>query len=855
MIPLKLNVKNFMCYRDNVPTLDLEGIHVACLCGENGHGKSALLDAMTWALWGRSRARTQEELIHLGQQDMAVDLEFTARGQRYRVSRRYSRSGQGKTLLEFQVASDNGLRPITGNTVRETESRIRDVLHMDYDTFVNTAFLLQGQADMFTRSSPSERKEVLAEVLDLSYYQALEERAKEQGRIAQEKARDTEGAIALRQDEAARRPDLEARLASVASTLARVGPETDSQRQQADKLRQTVDLLRGKKDELGPIAGRLEAGRSEVAGLERQVQAHRDKCAHHEGVLQRETEIRQGFELLEKARADVERLSLAFAGKSGLDGERAQVETEIALQRQQLSTSAEQLSDKITKELEPLANRLPQVEEAMRATAVELTGLDGMEQELRQQRDEVETASARMRYLQDANAALMAEMDETRKKFDMLAQDGATCPLCGHPLEDDGQEHLRLEYESQGKESKRKYQEQDAEHGILKERHGQLTETVSKHEAELGQRRQQVQAAVATHERELADAHTAQGELQPARAEVERLRALLDARGFAVDEHRRLTQLEAEIAALGYDGGEHRQAQDALKTQEHFGELHRGLLEAVEALPSEREALQTALQVLERRRHVLKQDERRQTALAGELQSLPSLESELAEAQSRHGSLDAQRQDALVQQGVLTEQINRASESEAQQRGLEKKRDRLVDDQGVYDELAVAFGKNGIQALIIETAIPQLQDDANELLARLTDGRLTLKLQLQEGRRERRMGLPSEELDIRIGDEVGTRSYETFSGGEAFRINFALRIALSKLLARRSGAPLPILFIDEGFGSQDAAGQERLKEAIQSIQADFEKIIVITHVEEVKEAFPTRIEVTKTAAGSTFVVV
>ena len=212
-------------------------------------------------------------------------------------------------------------------------------------------------------------------------------------------------------------------------------------------------------------------------------------------------------------------------------------------------------------------------------------------------------------------------------------------------------------------------------------------------------------------------------------------------------------------------------------------------------------------------------------------------------------------QQALVQQGVLAEQLDRVKEVEAQRRELEKERNRLVDEKGVYDELAVAFGRNGIQALIIETAIPQLQDDANELLNRLTEGRLTLKLQLQEGRRERRMGLPSEELDIRISDEVGTRSYETFSGGEAFRINFALRIALSKLLARRSGAPLPILFIDEGFGSQDSAGQERLKEAIQSIQSDFEKIIVITHVEDVKESFPTRIEVTKTSSGSTFVVV
>ena len=203
----------------------------------------------------------------------------------------------------------------------------------------------------------------------------------------------------------------------------------------------------------------------------------------------------------------------------------------------------------------------------------------------------------------------------------------------------------------------------------------------------------------------------------------------------------------------------------------------------------------------------------------------------------------------------MTEQLGRLAKLETELQQLKRQRHTLTDEKGVYDELTVAFGKNGIQALIIETAIPQLQDDANELLKRLSEGRLTLKLQLQEGRRERRMGLPSEELEIMVGDEVGTRSYETFSGGEAFRIDFALRIALSKLLARRSGAPLPILFIDEGFGSQDAAGQERLKEAIQSIQDDFQKIIVITHVEQVKESFPARIEVTKTGSGSTFVVV
>ena len=120
-----------------------------------------------------------------------------------------------------------------------------------------------------------------------------------------------------------------------------------------------------------------------------------------------------------------------------------------------------------------------------------------------------------------------------------------------------------------------------------------------------------------------------------------------------------------------------------------------------------------------------------------------------------------------------------------------------------------------------------------------------------ETQRETKKGDTVETLDIKIADELGTRNYEMFSGGEAFRIDFAIRIALSKLLARRAGAPLPTLIIDEGFGTQDSNGLEKLKEAIISIQDDFEKILVVTHIEEFRDAFPTRIDITKTEDGST----
>jgi exonuclease SbcC len=105
-------------------------------------------------------------------------------------------------------------------------------------------------------------------------------------------------------------------------------------------------------------------------------------------------------------------------------------------------------------------------------------------------------------------------------------------------------------------------------------------------------------------------------------------------------------------------------------------------------------------------------------------------------------------------------------------------------------------------------------------------------------------------LDIIISDAKGTRAYETYSGGEAFRINFSVRLALAKLLAQRAGTTLQMLIIDEGFGTQDAQGCERLVAAINAISSEFSCILAVTHMPQFKEAFQNRIEVYKTNQGS-----
>ena len=152
---------------------------------------------------------------------------------------------------------------------------------------------------------------------------------------------------------------------------------------------------------------------------------------------------------------------------------------------------------------------------------------------------------------------------------------------------------------------------------------------------------------------------------------------------------------------------------------------------------------------------------------------------------------------------------------------------------------------------MIEQALPLIEEHANLLLDRLTNGGMTIRFETQSDYKDKKRQDKKETLDILINDLNGnTRAYEMFSGGEAFRINFAIRMALSQVLAKRSGAKLQTLVIDEGFGSQDAEGRQRVIEAINHVRSNFAKILVITHLEELKDAFPARIEVEMTSKGS-----
>ena len=198
---------------------------------------------------------------------------------------------------------------------------------------------------------------------------------------------------------------------------------------------------------------------------------------------------------------------------------------------------------------------------------------------------------------------------------------------------------------------------------------------------------------------------------------------------------------------------------------------------------------------------------------------------------------------SLKDQTIKEQILKDINESKEIIKEKESKIQILLNNKKYYEILEKAFSKNGIQAAIIETIVPEIEKEASRILSRLTENRMHIALKTQKEKKSG-MGL-IETLDIVISDEVGTRNYELYSGGEAFKVDFSLRLALSRLLTNRAGARLQTLIIDEGFGSQDSAGKERLVEVIKSIQNEFELILVVTHIDELKESFPVQIQITK----------
>lgn len=728
MVPKRLKLEHFTSYREPAE-LDLAGLNVVLLAGDNGAGKSSLLEAITWALWGKARSVSDDELISHGETDMSVELELEEDGRQYRVLRQRTRVGRGRTTLNFWSRSleteewllQNGLN------VRQTEEAISAALRLTYQTFINSVYLRQGHADEFTTKPPAERKRVLADILDLGRFDRLAEKAREEARTL---------AIEIRLDDS--------RLAGFeAAGSDETGLQTELDTAKKEALEIKAHLAKIEK-ELEPLRARL----GDFAALKTQARylaAEEERVATEQSNKQRQ-----------------------------ING----IQAEIAKRAALLKESAQITADyehylELGKKLETWRDKQAKAAELER----QIIDLNHHREQLALRRAE-------------QKKALVAEAEKIKERRSAQAERikaKGECPLC-------------------------------------------LRAFSAEHSAEAC-----IEAIREETRRELLPLKTNLPALDAETVEETNLAA-------------KAKELETSKSAIGYNASTHQADEAAHKALNHIYDAWSNVKGAGEL----KAAKETQLAEAERELLGLKE---RQTSLEsqrGELeerlsQNQPDAEA-LSETEERLRSVQS-RSNTNSQtigrlEAALEQLAARMREAKKLRRQQTERRSRLA----LLEEFAQACGKHGIQTLILEETLPILEERANDLLSELSGGAMTVTFETE---RQKKSGEGTiETLDILIADLEGTRPYELYSGGEAFRINIAIRVALSLLLAERAGAEVEFLIIDEGFGVLDQAGRDAVTGVLLKLRERFKKILVVTHLPEFKELFDDQILVYKDDSGS-----
>ena len=886
MIPHKLQLKNFLSYGADFQTIDFTPYHLIYLSGKNGHGKSALLDAMTWAVWGIARkttnaVRADQGLLRLGQQQMAVIFDFEISGQMYRVKREFLKTmNKPVAQLEFgllNVDTDSYI-PLTDKTIRATQAKIEQTIKLDFESFVNTAFLRQGNANEFSKKSPKDRKEVLGAILGLQQFDRLKKRAMEKIKSLQGE-RATMNAL---HESAAKQLAQKAELQKLFEVVKK---EQEASDLHAKQLQAHVQLL--SKDQAA--VAEKEKQREMREYKQKQLQQTRD--THTQSLR----ELLAAWRVTNKKQRhmpDLNTLELLYKkSKEQLQAHAEKFKQSIALSNQ--ATQAVQTLTAYKNEMEKKLLQDQQViqiqkervlltQKNLQATCAQLdkefvavqekkAGIEKVQSETAKQlllKEKVDLLYAQFEKRKEQYHAFVAqrnmfavEQETLLKKQTMVSSQDSSCPLCEQNLSAARKKFLKNKCGKEARFALHQYNRLVriapklkellvAQHAYLEDQKKLTTEHQTK-QKELVVVVEQAERLKKEKDEQVKQLDALQKELDLfAQKEAQRTgdakkELEADAQYKTLCLHQK--EIEEKIKQLGYKDSEHAAAQ-----------------KEVERLEKERDSL------LHLQQELVKQSDRKE-AIAKEIVQLKLLKKELAAVANELKTFDAvaaqkkavqeklqthekqmtehaqARETIREKQGALLnkkEHLEKVEKESKQQLDAIKKLDVQISD---YQEISAAAGKDGIQALLIEDAIPEIEQEANYLLSRLTNNQSHISI---ESLRDLKRGGTKETLDIHISDPSGIRPYELFSGGEAFRIDFALRIAISKLLARRAGTALQTLIIDEGFGSQDEEGLSLIMDVIHKVQDDFQKVIVVSHLPGMREQFPVHFSVEKKPSGS-----
>lgn len=783
---MQINRLRLVNFRQHERT-ELElGAGLTGIVGPNGAGKTTLLEAIAWAMYGMPAVRGSRETIRRRnappRAKVEVELEFTLGAHHYLVVR---------SLNNAELYQDGDPAPIA-NSIGAVSEKISRLLGMSRDEFFNTYFTGQKELAVMAAMSPTDRAQFLSRVLG---YERI--------KIAQDRLRERRSVLRARLDAIRTTlPDpaeLDAEEARARERLAatrqaeRAGIETSQQAEQRlaevrpriEELQRARDAARGLESEGRVAEARLQAAEAKLCTLERQASEAAVACDRLREVLERLAPL----PALRDERRELDREAEAFAARKGFVAQLDDVRSRLRVVENQIA----QL---------PSQEIIERARERIRQVYAELIAVT------------VEAEQRRTAYVQDAQDAKTKrqglldqhqELKEQRQRILQAGDEGA-CPTCARPLGGEFDKVLGL--------LSRQLDQVLFNGNYYKQRIDQLREEPPELQAADGRRLEL--------ERALKDASADEGRLQAQAAQTATLR----------DERTRLLARVGELdqalgPALGaFDQARHDEVRRLMETLEPLTLV----AERLRVLADNAEPLATEVVAVRAERD--RADELRR-GLADRLAALAYSEAAFVKVRDAVQAVERQQREAEL--GLVRVRAAAGAAEEAQQAVARRRAERAVREQEaraaaaeltLHQELDRALGD--LRTDLNAALRPDLSELASGFLRDLTNGRYT-DLELDES------------YAATLVDDGDPKA--VISGGEEDVANLALRLAISQMIAERAGQPLSLLILDEIFGSLDEERRTAVVELLRSLADRFPQVILITHIDSVREGFDRVIRV------------
>jgi exonuclease SbcC len=849
LIPVALKLHNFKSFADE--DISFEGLNTVAISGNNGAGKTSIVDAITWALWENAMSMTDvDSIVHKNKEDVEVQLDFEFNNDRYRVIRkRKAKNGKssGSVVLNFmRLSYDNDgnekQSSLNGQTKTQTEKAISDLLHLDYKTFISSAFIQQGHSDEFNSKSNSEKKEILSKILSLEKYDEYQRIAKEKKNTAEQNVAALDSQIKNLQNSISLLSGIDEKIQennNAYSDIIRRQKETNDA---LIAINSAVSKLEASRDLYNNLQTQLKTNEDLVLNTGRRIKTYEAELRDLNEITGKSEDIQSNFDELEKARKTKEE----------------QTEKRILLQEKNNKKS--EINNKIIREEDNLKSQIRHLEEQIEKIKSSYAKLPGIEQKLAEYTEKEKDLSEKIEFRKEktdsisnskkeialiqqnitAQNDILAGIEEKLTLLSHHEHDTAKCPLCESEL---GEENLQKVTQ---KLTDEKSSAEDAIKNLkyqlsLQQNNLSNTEQELKTYQNVENERKEIQekmTGLSIKKKEVEDEYSTLSDLEKNKKSIEEK---ISKKEFCQEERVLIDNLNKEIQLIGFDSTILNEAIKKTNDLKQFETLKFKLENASQRIPTVSAAMKDAQSELEKYN-------REKDAIQAQIKVNTYNPDDIALQKDKQKKLQAQLDTIQAElsicdktKGQLIQQKEQLEKDTEQLKSSTKDIERYRNESGVYDQLVTIFGDKGIKALIIDSSLPELNREANNILSKMTNNEMSINFASQ---RQTTKGT-SEEITITIWQNGMDRDYTTYSGGERFRIDLACRIAMSRLLTNRVGAPMQTLIIDEGFGTQDEEGIEKVISAINSIRNEFNLIMVITHIDALREAFPDKIVVEK----------